>query len=134
MMYLTLAEKQRVFANVREILQAYGGVWITSDISTKATLEQAGRNNPAFEAFNQKISSLTGRSFADNQFDDLDDAKRFVQEQGFQAEEFSMLEVFDQLKSLSTLGIDLNRGKAMLTAYPIFALTLRSSKVKRNNY
>lgn len=36
LMYLTFAEKQQVFANVRELLQTYGGVWITSDFTTKA--------------------------------------------------------------------------------------------------
>ena len=37
-MYLTLEEKQRVFNNVRELLQVYGGVWITHDLTTKENL------------------------------------------------------------------------------------------------
>jgi len=36
LLYLTLAEKERVFANVRSLLQAYGGVWLTPDLTTKA--------------------------------------------------------------------------------------------------
>ncbi len=124
LMYLTFAEKQQVFANVRQILRTYGGVWITSDLTTRLASEQAGRNASSFQPVNQKLTSLTGRSFAQNEFDDLKHVRQFVQTNGFQLEEFRMMEVFDQLKSISALGIDSNRIKAMLTALPVFALTL----------
>jgi hypothetical protein len=57
------------------------------------------------------------------EFEDLDHARQFVQEQGFQIEEFSMLEVIDRLSCLSELGIDLDRAKALLAAPPVVALT-----------
>ncbi len=72
----------------------------------------------------QNISSFTSRSLADGQFDDLTQAKAFIQEQGFQVKEFSLLEVIDQLSSISVLEIDLERAKPMLAATPVFALTL----------
>lgn len=40
LMYLTFIEKQQVCTNVREILQTFGGVWITSDFTTKAGVGQ----------------------------------------------------------------------------------------------
>jgi O-methyltransferase involved in polyketide biosynthesis len=123
LMYLTLSEKQRVFANVRVILQAYGGVWITSDFTTKA-MGQMRQRDPTIRKIFQKIASSTGRTFAENEFDDLDHAKQFAQAQGFKVEIFSMVEVLDQLKCLSVLGIDLDRVKAMLSATPVFTLTL----------
>jgi hypothetical protein len=60
------------------------------------------------------------------EFEDLDHARQFAQEQGFQIEEFSMLEVINQLSCLSALEIDLDRAKTLLAATPIFALTLNS--------
>jgi O-methyltransferase involved in polyketide biosynthesis len=123
LMYLTFTEKEQVFTNVREILQTYGGVWITSDLTTRLTSEQTGRNDSSFQSVNQKFTSLTGRSFAKNEFDDLDHVRQFVQTNGFQLEEFRLMDVFDQLTSISVLGIDVDRIKAMLAALPVFALT-----------
>lgn len=37
---MTLSEKQRVCANIFEMLSRYGGVWITSDFAFKAGLIQ----------------------------------------------------------------------------------------------
>lgn len=124
LMYLTFAEKQRVFANVRNVLQTYGGVWITFDLTTKLRAEKRAKHNSAFQVVRQKIANSTGRSFSENEFDDLEHVKQFVQEQGFQAEQFSVLEVFDQLKSTSVLGIDPDRAQAMLAESSVFALTL----------
>lgn len=124
LMYLSFVEKQKIFANVREILQTFGGVWITSDLTTSLGAERMGRNTPAFEPVNQKISSSTGRSFAENEFTDLEHARQFARDQGFQVKEFNMLEVIDQLKSVSALGIDPARVEAMLSALPIFVFTL----------
>jgi O-methyltransferase involved in polyketide biosynthesis len=125
LMYLTFPEKQQVFANVREILQIYGGVWITSDFTTKEGAGQLRQSEPGLRQVNQNISSFTGRSFTETAFNNLEDAKQFALEQGFRVEEeFSMLEVLDQLHSVSVLGIDLESAKPLLATTPIFALTL----------
>ncbi len=121
--YLTLDEKQRVFINVRSILQTYGGVWITPDFTTKA-IGQIRRSDPLIREVFEKIASSTNRTFMENEFDDLEHAYRFSQEQGFQMERFSMVEVIDQLQCLSTLGIDRDRAKVVLSVTPVFALTL----------
>jgi O-methyltransferase involved in polyketide biosynthesis len=123
LMYLTLPEKRRVFANVRAILQAYSGVWITSDFTTKA-MGQMRQRDPTIRKIFQKIASSTGRTFAENEFEDLDHVKHFAQAQGFKVEIFSMLEVLDRLKCLSVLEIDLDRVKAALSVTPVFTLTL----------
>lgn len=123
-MYLTFAEKRHVFANVRELLQIYGGVWITSDFTTKEGAGQMRQNDPALRQVNQKISRFTGRAFTDTEFANLEHAKTFALEQGFRVEEFSMLKAIGQLNCVSVLGIDLERAKPLLAATPIFALTL----------
>ena len=123
LMYLTLAEKQRVFANVRSILQTYGGVWITPDLTTKA-VGQMRQRDPVIRQVFEKIASSTDRAFVDNEFDDLDHIHQFAQTQGFQVKSFRMDEVIDQLKCLSTLGIDRELAKLVLSATPVFTLTL----------
>jgi O-methyltransferase involved in polyketide biosynthesis len=125
LMYLTFAEKRQLCANVREMLLAYGGVWITSDFTTKARRAwQMQQSDSAVRQVNQKIMSLTGRTFMENEFDDLDHAKQFVRAQGFRVETFSMLEVIDRLSCVSVLEIDPERIKPLLASTPVFALTL----------
>ena len=123
LMYLTLVEKQQVFNNVRSLLQTYGGVWITPDFTTKA-IGQMRQRDPVIRQVFEKIASSTRRSFGENEFDDLDHVYRFAQAQGFQVESFSMVEVIDQLQCLSALGIDRDLAKRVLSATPVFALTL----------
>lgn len=125
LMYLTFAEKQQVFANVREILQTFGGVWITPDLSTKVGLEKLiPPSSQQMEQMDRKFVSLTGRTIMENLFIDLDHVKQFVQEQGFQMEEFSALKVLDQLECLSALGIEQDIAKVILTTIPVLALRL----------
>lgn len=124
LMYLTVPQKQQVFANVREILQTYGGVWITSDFTTKEAERVIEKDSPLRQV-NLKISSLMGRRLTDNGFENLEHAKQFARDQGFQVvEEFSMLNVVNQLESVSALKINLDYVREMLAAPPILALTL----------
>ena len=124
LVYLTFAEKQQVFANVREILQRFGGVWITPDLATLDQSIPASTTPQQMEQMNQKFVSLTGRTLVENMFIDLDHVKQFVQEQGFQMEKFSALEVLDQLECLSALGIERDMAKELLTTIPVFVLSL----------
>jgi len=125
LMYLTFAEKQQVFANVREMLRVYGGVWITPDLTTLDSLGRIRQNNPALYKLGQRIDSMTGRSVTDNYFESFDHAKQFVSEQGFWIEEYSMLDVVDQLTCLSPLSIDLDVAKSLLAASSVFALSVK---------
>ncbi len=124
---LILNEKQRGFANVSSLLQIYGEAWITPDLTTKA-IGQMRQQDPVIRQVFEKIARSTDRTFAENELDDLDHVYRFAQEQGFQVESFSMVEVIDQLKCLFTLEINRNLVKLILSATPVFALMLTLSK------
>lgn len=122
--YLTFPEKEQVFANVREMLQRYGGVWITPDLTTKKrALRMQGYNKAAQKLF-QAISKTTDRSFLENSFDDMEHVKKFVLEQGFNIKEYSQLEVIDELTTLKAWGIAPDSIQPMLAETPVFALTL----------
>jgi O-methyltransferase involved in polyketide biosynthesis len=124
--YLTFAEKERLFANVRETLQHYGGVWITSDFVTKERRQPLLEAIPAMRQLNESISANTGRSLNDNSFDTIEHVKQFTAEQGFQATEHSFLEIFDDLCCINRLEIDPDFVKRILAASSVFALTLRN--------
>ena len=124
LVYFNFEEKARVFANVREVLQRYRGVWITSDLIAKERRKQLQQNIPAMQQMSQSISSNTGRSLDDNSFDTIEQAKQFAAEQGFRVEEHSFLEVFDELACIKNLGIDREFAKKVLASGAAFALTL----------
>lgn len=125
LMYLSFAEKQQVFANVREILQTFGGVWITPDllVTKKEDIEKMRQDSAASQQM-AKFERFVGRPLIENMFTDPDQVKQFIQEQGFQMEVFSTSEVLDQLECLSALEIDRNLAKEILKTIPVFALKL----------
>jgi O-methyltransferase involved in polyketide biosynthesis len=122
--YLTLPEKQQVFANVRQMLQQYGGVWITPDLTTKQRRSQLRNYNPGMERILQAIAQNTGRSTTDNSFENSDHLQQFVIDQGFHLQTFTLTDLLDQLSSLEQLGILPNDIKPLLAGTSIFALTL----------
>jgi O-methyltransferase involved in polyketide biosynthesis len=124
LVYLTFAEKRQLFANVREILQTFGGVWITSDLATKVGLEKIKHDPAESQQIAQKFASLTGRTAMENIFVDLDHVKQFVTEQGFVLEEKSVPGLLDQLECLSALGIERDIAQELLTTIPVFVLRL----------
>lgn len=85
--YLTFPEKAQLAANVRNILDAYGGSWITPDIHLRQWIPERANNN-----FHQRLEAGLGRNVDPNYFDDLAHARRFFEECGFQVEERALLE------------------------------------------
>ncbi|MGH8000550.1 MAG: class I SAM-dependent methyltransferase [Brasilonema sp.] len=122
--HLNMAEKQLVCANIREMLQQYGGVWITPDFIDTASLAQSQEFYPSLQKLLQTGTNLTGRSLVDNNFATLEQARQFAYEQGFRVAEYSMLNVMNQLSCLKILGIDTEVVRKMLALWSIFALTL----------
>ncbi len=102
MRYLTFEEKTTLAHSVRRLLEKFGGVWITPDISLKQALS---RENEAASGHISRLSQSTGIDVSRNVFDDVAHAKRFFEELGFTCEEHSFLEVSDQLVSPGRLGM-----------------------------
>ncbi|MBN3938401.1 class I SAM-dependent methyltransferase [Nostoc sp. NMS9] len=125
--YLTLAEKQKVFANVREILQVYGGVWITPDLTTFDGLNQLRQISPGLQRLNRTASNVSGRAINNYHFENIDYVKQFAYEQGFNIKEYSMLEMMNQITCLKPLGIEPEVVKSMLAIGSTFVLTLCNS-------
>lgn len=125
LMYLTSDQKRHVFSNVRELLEVYGGVWVTSDLVTKEDLTKRYQCSSNWKKFEIAMGRMTEISMKDTYFNNLDEVRKFVAEQGFALQSQSMLSVFDQLTCLEPLGIDPAVAKSLLADSSVFALTLQ---------
>ncbi|NEQ10902.1 MAG: hypothetical protein F6K37_34805 [Moorea sp. SIO4E2] len=123
LLYLTLHQKKQVFANVRELLQVYGGVWITPDLITKEYLSRVRRNSPAWQKLSQTVRGMTATSDTDTIFDNFDQVRQFVREQGFQLQAYNSLNVLDQLTCWQPLGINPAVAESILADSFVFVLT-----------
>jgi O-methyltransferase involved in polyketide biosynthesis len=127
MQYLTFPEKAQLCANIRGALQRFGGVWITSDFTTKLRQEGLYDSNPGIKNLFRAIGQLTGRSLEETGFRDRAQVDAFIADQGFQAEVMSLAEVFDDLTCLQPLNISPTIVQPILAATQVFALTLPPS-------
>ena len=75
--YLTFDEKALVALNVHEILQRYGGWWITPDVHLRSMTQRQTTD------YRQQERETLGRSLDANYFEDLDHARRFFEGLGF---------------------------------------------------
>ena len=90
--YLTFEEKAMVAANVHEILQRYGGWWITPDIHLR---HWAQRQTPTHR---QAELKTLGRSLDANYFEDFDHARQFFERWGFTVDSRPLLQgIQDQI-------------------------------------
>lgn len=126
LMYLTPSEKQQLCANVREILKAYSGVWITSDFISDISFKQALQNNVRLQAQIPSIQSFTDRVDSENYgfFETPEQAQQFACEQGFHVTEYSLTNVVNQLSGIEVLGIDPEIARQILAGQSVFAMTL----------
>ncbi len=122
LLYLTLAQKQQVFANVRQMLEIYGGVWITSDLITLETYKKRQQINPNWSKFSESINRMTGRTPSKNYFENFKHIEQFCQEQGFLCKKYNMLDIVAQLSCLESLGISVEVAESVLEGSFIFAL------------
>ena len=84
--YLTFEEKALVARNVREILQRYGGWWITPDVHLISSTRRQTTE------YRQQERETLGRSLEANYFEDLDHAQRFFEGLGFAVESRPLFE------------------------------------------
>ena len=125
LMYLTLAQKQQVFSNVRELLEIYGGVWITHDLTTKENLSHRWKISPTWQKFEETVNKMTETSLTDTHFENFEHIQQFANEQGFQLQSYSLLDVFEQITCLQPLEIDADIAKSILADSSVFTLTLK---------
>lgn len=101
LMYLSLAEKNIAAQHIARILDQFGGVWLTPDLSPISNLNELfDTQDTAFTKFTSVIEERTGRSFADYSFNSNQEIEDFCKARGFSVEERSQLDGSYQLSSV----------------------------------
>lgn len=121
MRYLTFDEKTVLARNVHDLLERFGGVWITPDISLKSAL---AREDEAVSGHISSLQQTTGIDINQNVFDDVAHARNFFEGLGFAIEEHSFLDVSDQLVSPARLGMTAEEVTRLNGPCPAFVMKL----------
>ncbi|MDR1027097.1 MAG: class I SAM-dependent methyltransferase [Rickettsiales bacterium] len=100
--YLSFDEKKQVARNVYKLLEKFGGVWITCDITMSKYLESQSKNIPRHDA---NLSKISGKEFEANAFSDTEHAKQFFGDLGFEVELHPFSEIQDKLTSPEKIGL-----------------------------
>ncbi len=122
MRYLTFPEKEVYVKNVRQLLERFGGVWITADISLPKVVY---KEDDVSTVRRQKMSEITGRDIKKNLFKDEQDAKRFFENLGFDVESHSFLEVTGDLTSPRKLSYPADYVEAINGSAVVFVMKLK---------
>jgi len=125
--YLSFDEKSRVADNIHRLLDIFGGVWITSDISLKAVILNEDKH---YKGQNMLISTITNIDIEQNLFEDEIQAKAFFENLGFDIERHSYLEVQGILVSPKKLHMSEKTLHEMLKSSVVYVMRLKEDKKK----
>lgn len=115
--YLDFEEKASVAGNVHRLLESFGGVWVTPDLS----LWSGGKA----QAVNNRVAHITGIDKQKISFESEAKAREFFEGLGFAVESHSFREVLDELSSPQKLNLPRERVIEILGARAVFVMTLR---------
>ena len=116
--YLDSSQKIIVAKNVHTLLEKFGGVWITSDIS----LEKLTSYTEERMAARKRILALSGINVEANSFKDEESARKFFENLGFSVERHGFLEIADELVSPKKLGLSPEEIKDMIKSAVVFVM------------
>jgi O-methyltransferase involved in polyketide biosynthesis len=118
--YLDFKEKAIVAANVHQLLERFGGVWITPDLSEGLF----GQSAEKIKERHKRMKEITGADLTENRFKDEQSAREFFENLGFVVERHSCLEVLDETVSPQKLGLSKDQTQTILKDFPAFVMRL----------
>lgn len=122
--YLSFDQKAAYAKNVLSLLNRYGGVWITPDITLRETME---REDVVAKGNNARIKTVTGVDIDKNRFENVQQAKNFFEDLGFAVEVHSLLEIINELKSPKAIGQTQKETEYIIGAMVTFVMRPRSN-------
>lgn len=118
--YLNFEQKAKVSQNVHQLLENFGGVWITPDITLRQVIMSEGGYGER-----QSMKELAGMDIYANSFRDVEHAKDFFTQQGFQVEPHSYIEIEDELVSPAKLGMSREEVIEAINNGAVFLMRIR---------
>ena len=121
--YLSFGEKAIVAQNVHKLLERFGGVWMTPDLSVRpeGTL---GLPEEKMKELNDRIERITGIEIGKNYFENEGAARAFFENIGFAIERHGFLEAASELVSPQKLGLTPVQVEKGLKGHAVFVMTL----------
>lgn len=120
--YFNFDEKATVARNIHCLLEHFGGVWITPDITLRTVLKTA---SPEDRKQIEKVGQLVGVNIDQNRFDNVDAAHQFFEDLGFTIERHRFTEVTGELVSPSRLGQTRQEVQALIGEAYVFVMRIR---------
>lgn len=111
--YLKRGQKIVVAKNIKQVLIAKGGVWVTPDFLTQASQNEMLKG-PKIKDDLRRLSGSTGADMEINAFTDARDISDFFEEVGFGAEEFDFSSMLEKLSSIDRSGANLKQVRTIL--------------------
>jgi len=120
--YFNFDEKAKIARNIHYLLELFGGVWITPDITLKTVLNVAST-----EDRNQieKVGQLIGINIDGNRFENVEAAQKFFEELDFTIERHRFTEVMNELVSPARLGQTRQQVEALIDGAYVFVMRIR---------
>jgi O-methyltransferase involved in polyketide biosynthesis len=120
--YLDFDEKAIVAGNIHSLLEEFGGVWITPDITLKTALRAASAED---RRQIESVGQLVGINIDRNRFDNVEQAQKFFEGFSFTVERHRFMEVIDELVSPSRLGQTRRAVEALIGEGYVFVMRVR---------
>jgi len=90
MRYLNFEQKAQVARHVKSLLEKFGGVYITPDITLAVRMDERMQNT---------VSTMVGMDINANAFENIEGAEKFFNDVGFTVEKHHFAEIRDELVS-----------------------------------
>ena len=127
--YLNHEEKTTLGRNIHQLLEYFGGVWITPDISTQA---QVALFSDRIKKRAAKIEHLTGIDTMKNRFENEETACLFFDHLGFAVERHNFKEIADELILPRKLNLQKRRIDDILGYLIAFVMRVKTERQKIN--
>ena len=119
--YMSFADKEILMASIVDILNRFGGVFITPDTECQ---DRVAMRPGSLEA-RDRHSERMGYDVTPNTFTDIKHARDFFRNCGFTIKERPLVDVLDQCVSIENLKLNRKMVKKMLTDWPpMFVMTM----------
>jgi O-methyltransferase involved in polyketide biosynthesis len=114
--YLTFEQKEILARSIHNLLERFGGIWITPDINL--TTHYGGLPSG-------KINQIGGMDTSKNLFEDEAAAQSFFEKLGFTVERHPFSEVVAELVSPRKLGLSSEQVSAMINGMVVFVMKIK---------
>ncbi len=103
--YLSIEEKRLAATHIHIVLERFGGVWLTPDLTTKSDIDMRQHPSATMKKITENVQKTTQRDFRELAFENETHIQEFFNELGFKIQESSQIDNTFALTSVKKLNI-----------------------------